>query len=161
LQQWPPSALFQCRHISYNVDDMSGIRRSENWPKIRALLCASVGLCLLIAFCALSWYPCESAQKHVSSPLSISSYFQDYVSVSVAPRVRDNLRRASHAKDNTYSRTVSTHGLCMAAQTYLRLVANLHRNMAPLCSLAGISEIGLQRACQLLDIPPPSNTLSF
>jgi hypothetical protein len=140
---------------------VSGIAHSDNRPTRRALLYASLGLCLLTAFCVLSSYPCESAQKLVSSRLSISYYFENDVSVSVALRVRDSLPRTSHAKDNSYGKTVSRQGVGMAAQTYLQFEANLYGNVARLCSLAGISEIGLQRACQLLDIPPPSNIPTF
>ena len=145
----------------YSADNMGGIVRALKRFKRESVLYVFLSLCLLITSCVVTPHLSGFAQKQVSSPLSISNYFQDYVSVSVVPRVRDNLRRASHAKDNSYSRTVSTHGARMAAQTYLQFVANLYGNVARLCSLAGISEIGLQRACQLLDIPPPSNTLSF
>ena len=140
---------------------MSGIIHRENWPKRRALLCASLSLCVLITFCVLVPYAGESAARDVASPLSISCYFQNDVLVSVASTVRNNLQRANGAKDNIESRTASTHGSCMTSQTYFQFVANLYRNVARFCSLAGVSEIGLHRACELLDIPPPSNTLSF
>lgn len=140
---------------------MGGIVRTVNWLKKGAPLYIFVSLCVLVTFCALSPHPGEFAEKRVSSPLSISYYSQNYALVSVASTVRDNLHRANHARDNIYSGTVSIHGACMASQTYLQFVANLYRNVARLCSFAGISEIGLHRACELLDIPPPSNTLSF
>jgi hypothetical protein len=140
---------------------MSGITHRENWPKRRALLYASVSLCVLITLCALGPYPCESTEKHISSLLSISYYYQDYALVSVASTVRDDLQRANYARDNTDSKTISRGGAPVGSRTYSQFMANLYWNNARLCSLAGVSETGLHRACELLDIPPPSNILSF
>lgn len=145
----------------YSADNMGGVVRTVNQPKRKPFLYVFLSLCLLITSCVVSPHLGEFAEKHASSPLSMSCYFQDYAPVSVAPRARDNPRRPNHAKDNVYSRTASTHGACSASQTYLQFLANLYRNMARLCGLAGISNVGLHRACELLDIPPPSNTLSF
>lgn len=145
----------------YSADNMGGVVRTVNWLKRESALYIFMSLCLLITSYVVTPHLGEFAEKQVSSPLSISYYFQDYTSVSVVLRARDNVRRASHAKDPIYNRTVSTQGTCTASQTYLQFLANLYRNVARLCSLAGIYEIGLHRACELLDIPPPSNTLSF
>jgi hypothetical protein len=140
---------------------MSGTIHTGNRLKREALLYAFIGLCVLITFYALSPRLGEFAEKHVSSPLSISNYCQNDAVVSVAPTVRNNLRRVNYAKDNIYSKTASIHGACITSQTYLQFEVNLYWNIARLCSLAGISMIGLHRACELLDMPPPSNTLSF
>jgi hypothetical protein len=140
---------------------MSGIIRRADWPKREAVLCAFVSLCVLITFYGLSPHLGEFAEKYVPSPISMSNYCQDYVVVSVASAVRNNLRRASHAEDNICGKILSGYGACIASQTCLQFVVNLYWNIASLCSLAGISEIGLHRACELLDMPPPSSTLSF
>jgi hypothetical protein len=140
---------------------MKGILHTGNWLKREALLYAFMSLCVLTTFYALSPYLGEFAEKHVSSPPSISPYCQNDAVVSVASTVRNNLRRVNYAKDNIYSKTVPIHGACIASQTYLQFGVNLYWNIARLCSLAGVSEIGLHRAYELLDIPPPSNTLSF
>lgn len=140
---------------------MNGILHTGNRLKREALLYASVSLCVLITFYALSPRLGEFAEKHVSSPLSISNYWQNCDVVSLATTVRDNLRRVNYAKNDISSRTASIHGACIASQTYLQFEVNLYWNIARLCSLAGISMIGLHRACELLDMPPPSNTFSF
>jgi hypothetical protein len=140
---------------------MSGITHRENWPKRRVLLYAFVSLCVLITLCALGAYPCEFTERHISSLLSISYYCQNCGLVSVTSTVRDDLQEVNYARDNTNSETISRGGATVASRTYSQFMANLYWNNARLCSLAGVSETGLHRACELLDIPPPSNILSF
>jgi hypothetical protein len=147
--------------MCYNINSMSGIIRTKNWLRREVLLCAFMSLCVLITFFVLNPQLSEFAEKHAPSPISISNCCQDYVVVSVASIVRINLRRINYVKDNIYSKIVSTYGACRASQTCLQFVVNLYWNIARLCSLAGISEMRLHRACELLDMPPPSNTLSF
>jgi hypothetical protein len=140
---------------------MSDIVHTGNRLKREALLHVFMSLCVLIILYGLSPHMSQLAEKYASSSLSISLYCQDYALVSVASAVRNNLRSVNHAKDSIQSKTASVHGAGITSQGYLQFVVNLSWNSSPLCGLAGSPEIGRHRGCQLLDIPPPSNTLSF
>lgn len=140
---------------------MSGFIHVGNWLKAQAPPRFFISLCVLaISFISVP-HPGKFPDS-TSAPISSYLDYLNFASVPFASTVNDDLHRVDRAKGRAYRRAVSAKcDVVLLAQRCRHSISNYCGISDCLSSFNGICKTGLQQACQLLDIPPPSDSISF
>jgi len=138
----------------YNTTHEYNWLKGQTFPRILISLCVLITSSFILVLA-----PNKFDEKQTSNIVSLYNYYQDYYFVPVVSTARNNLNRIYYDEDNTYRKKVWIHNIPISSWTDITF-AQFYGNINYLSSLAGISRIESRQAYLLLDIPPPSITLS-
>lgn len=125
--------------------------------KVQALLSFLLSLGILII---LVPEPSRAATS-ISLPISLSPLSHNYALLPVPFTVRDNLCRANLNKNEAYGKGASAQDNVAFLWTYSSSISSPRPILDGTSRLDSIFGGALQQACQLLDIPPPLDTVSL
>lgn len=135
---------------------MCGFTNVKNWLKGQVPLSIFISLCISIVFVP----ELSEATLSISAPVSISHISNNCALLPIPFTVGDNLCRAKLNRSETYGKRVSAQDELARFGTYDYFIPSPHSISDCISRFDTTFKRAFQQACQLLDIPPPSSTIS-
>ena len=128
----------------------------KNRLKRQVLLSVIIGICILIVLVPEA----SSVTASISAPVSLSPHRDNQALLPMPFKASENLSRTKRYESNSAGKTVSLRD-AVAYFWICRLFSLSHYAIfGYLSNFDTTLRGGLQQACQLLDIPPPSDIVS-